>query len=103
MGGNDTLISSSLQIGVNGITSGSSANRGGGTLRLGSTNLIRSDSIIVGSGKATLTTTTANGGGYGVCLALITSVQTRARSAVPSVPPTVFSMASALGFWPAWR
>jgi fibronectin-binding autotransporter adhesin len=66
MGGNDTLISSSLQVGVNGITSGSSANRGGGTLRLGSTNLIRSDSIIVGAGKATLTTTTANGGGYGI-------------------------------------
>ena len=65
LGSNNTLISSSLQVGVNGITSGSSANRGGGTLRLGATNLIRADNIIVGSGKASLTTITANGGGFG--------------------------------------
>ena len=47
---NNTLIAGRLDIGLN-LLSGSTGNRGGGTLQLGASNLIRADIVTVGSGK----------------------------------------------------
>ena len=57
---NNTLIAGRLDIGLN-LLSGSTGNRGGGTLQLGASNLIRADIVTVGSGKTVLSTTTVNG------------------------------------------